>query len=30
MDACSSLDVDSPDDLARADWLLREMESDNE
>ena len=30
MDARSSLDVDSPDDLARADWLLREMESDNE
>lgn len=30
MDARSSLDVDSPDDLARADWLLREMELDNE
>ena len=30
MDARSSLDVDSPDDLARADWLLREMESDDE
>lgn len=30
MDARTSLDVDAPDDLATADWLLQEMESNNE